>query len=260
MGSDRQRSDDLNSVKVSIVIPAHDEGSAILGGLELMDETIALEKEILVVVDDERDSTTAPVRAISKKRPNIQLLVNPYAPGPGNAIRFGFERSQGAIVVVSMADGCDDASQIPDLVRLVERGVVVASASRYMPGGQQVGGPRLKKLMSRLAGHSFSFLTGVGTRDVTNSFKAYKKSFVDQVGIHSKDGFEIGIELVAKARRLNQPVAEIPTTWIDRDFGYSKFQMGKWLPKYLTWYLFGLGFTRAHKQASQLLKTLKENK
>jgi cellulose synthase/poly-beta-1,6-N-acetylglucosamine synthase-like glycosyltransferase len=197
---------------------------------------------------------------LSLKNPNIRLIVNPYEPGPGNAIRFGFETSKGEVVVVSMADGCDDASQISELVRLVERGVVVASASRYMPGGQQVGGPRLKKLMSRLAGHSFAFFTGVGTRDVTNSFKAYKKSFVDQVGIHSKDGFEIGIELVAKARRLNQPVAEIPTTWIDRDFGYSKFQLGKWLPKYLTWYLFGLGFTSAHKQASKHLRALRRMK
>ena len=246
----------MKSVKVSIVIPAHDEGAEIIDGLSLIDQSVNIEKEILVVVDEEKDSTADPVRTLSRRNPNIRLIVNPYAPGPGNAIRFGFESSKGEVVVVSMADGCDDASQISELVRLVERGVVVASASRYMPGGQQVGGPRLKKFMSRLAGHSFSLFTGVGTRDVTNSFKAYKKSFVDQVGIHSKDGFEIGIELVAKARRLNQPVAEIPTTWIDRDFGYSKFQIGKWLPKYLTWYFFGLGFTSAHKQASKHLRAL----
>ena len=40
-----------------------------------------------------------------------------------------------------MADGCDDARQIDELARLVERGVAVAAASRYMAGGQQVGGP-----------------------------------------------------------------------------------------------------------------------
>ena len=45
------------------------------------------------------------------------------------------------VAVVTMADGCDDPRQIDDLARLVERGVVVAAASRYMPGGQQVGGP-----------------------------------------------------------------------------------------------------------------------
>ena len=123
-----------------------------------------------------------------------------------------------------------------------------------------MGGPRLKKFLSRAAGNSFSFFTGVGTRDVTNSFKAYDRRFVERVKIHSEDGFEIGIELVAKARRLNQPVAEIPTTWIDRDFGYSKFRLGKWLPKYITWYLFGLGLSPVHKQAAAVVKKLKEQK
>ena len=45
------------------------------------------------------------------------------------------------VVVVTMADGCDDPQQIDQLARLVERGVVVAAASRYSKGGQQVGGP-----------------------------------------------------------------------------------------------------------------------
>ena len=82
------------------------------------------------------------------------------------------------MVVVTMADGCDDPSQIDQLVRLVERGVVVAAASRYTRGGQQVGGPFLKGILSRLAGLSLSLLARVGTRDATNSFKAYDMDFV----------------------------------------------------------------------------------
>ena len=116
-----------------------------------------------------------------------------------------------------MADGSDDPRQIDDLARLVERGVVVAAASRYMPGGQQVGGPLLKRLLSRAAGRSLGTASArVGTRDATNSFKAYSTEFVREVGIDSRSGFEIGLELTAKARRLRRPVAEIPTIWLDR--------------------------------------------
>ena len=43
----------------------------------------------------------------------------------------------------------DDPRQIDPLARLVERGVVVAAASRYSAGGQQVGGPLLKGLISQ---------------------------------------------------------------------------------------------------------------
>jgi glycosyltransferase involved in cell wall biosynthesis len=244
---------------VSIVIPAYNEGDNVVPGLRSIQKLVTLDKEILVVVDSESDTTAPSVRQLAKEIKGLKLLVNTLGPGPGNAIRFGFMHAQAPTVVVSMADGCDDASQIDELARLVERGVVIAAASRYMPGGQQVGGPRLKRILSRTAGKSFALITGVGTRDVTNSFKAYKSSWVELVQIHSRDGFEIGIELVAKARRLNQPVAEIPTTWIDRSFGESNFQLGKWLPSYIKWYFFGIGFERVHKEASATIRQIRRN-
>jgi glycosyltransferase involved in cell wall biosynthesis len=247
----------LTNPRVSIVIPAYNEGDKVVPGLRAIHNLVLTDNEILVVVDNESDTTAPSVRQLSREISSIKLLINSYGPGPANAIRFGIHNSQAPTVIVSMADGCDDASQIDELTRLVERGVVIASASRYMPGGQQVGGPRLKRMLSKVAGRTFSFLTGVGTRDVTNSFKAYNRSFVESVKIHSKDGFEIGIELVAKARRLNEPVAEIPTTWIDRSFGISNFQLKKWLPSYIKWYLFGLGFERVHSEAAKILRIIR---
>jgi len=62
-----------------------------------------------------------------------------------------------------------------------------------------------------------------------------------EVGIESDAGFEIGIELVAKARRSRQPVAEVPTIWLDRAFGPSNFKLWAWLPRYLRWYRFAFG-------------------
>jgi hypothetical protein len=140
-----------------------------------------------------------------------------------------------------MADGCDDPTQIDELVRLVERGVVIAAASRYMRGGQQIGGPFVKSLLSRTAGLSLHLFARVGTRDATNSFKAYSTRFVRAVGIESDAGFEVGLELVAKARRYRQPVAEVPTTWLERLQGASKFKIARWLPRYLRWYLYAFG-------------------
>ena len=74
----------------------------------------------------------------------------------------------------------------------------------------------LKGALSRMAGRSLRVLAQVGTADATNWFKAYSTDFVRQVGIDSRTGFEIGIELTAKATRLRLPVAEIPTIWLDR--------------------------------------------
>jgi dolichol-phosphate mannosyltransferase len=227
--------------RVSIVIPAYNEGSEIEVVLSRLAEAVTLPCEIVVVVDAPDDSTAPYVEKYAARDARIRLVVNDVRPGPAQAIRYGIERAEAPVVVVTMADGCDDPQQIDQLVRLVERGVVVAAASRYSRGGQQVGGPFLKSLLSRMAGLSLWLFARVGTRDATNSFKAYDADFIRQVGIISDAGFEIGIELVAKARRARLPVAELPTIWLERHQGVSNFKLVGWLPHYLRWWRFAFG-------------------
>ena len=227
--------------RVSVVVPAYNESEHIIPVLDRLFESVRLPCEVLVVVDSEDDDTIPVVAEYSLKEPRIRCLVNTYGRGPANAIRFGIDAAAAPVAVVTMADGCDDPRQIDDLTRLVDRGVAVAAASRYMPGGQQVGGPVLKGMLSKLAGRSLRVFTHIGTRDPTNSFKAYSTEFVHAVGIDSRGGFEIGIELTAKAKRLRVPVAEIPTIWLDRQAGMSNFKVAKWIPGYLRWYLFAFG-------------------
>ena len=227
--------------RVSVVVPAYNEGDHIKPVLDRIFESVRLQCEVLVVVDSEDDSTVPVVGEYANKEPRLRCIVNTYGRGPANAIRFGINAAAAPVAVVTMADGCDDPRQIDDLARLVDRGVAVAAASRYMPGGQQVGGPMLKGLLSRTAGRSLALFARTGTRDATNSFKAYSTEFVRSVGIDSRAGFEIGIELTAKARRMRLAVAEIPTIWLDRQAGMSNFKIAQWIPAYLRWYRFAFG-------------------
>lgn len=222
--------------RVSVVIPVYHEGEAVIACLERIGREVLLPAEILVVHDTLDDSTVPYAAQVAAHDPRVRPVLNTYGPGPANAIRYGIDTAAAPVVVVTMADGCDDPRQIDELARLVDRGVVVAAASRYMPGGQQVGGPRLKRLLSRWAGKSLHLLARVGTRDATNSFKAYNTTFVRTVGIQSRTGFEIGLELTAKATRMRLPVAEIPTIWLDRQLGTSHFDLPRFLPSYLRWY------------------------
>ena len=227
--------------RVSIVIPVYDEGDAILGCLDRIFQSVTLPCEILVVYDDPSDSTRPYLEKYAEAEPRLAAIHNTDGPGPARAIRFGIEHASAPVAVVTMADGSDDAEQIDELCKLVERGVVIAAASRYMSGGQQIGGPMLKSTLSRLAGLSLYWLARVGTRDATNSFKAYSTEFVRSAGIESDTGFEIGIELVAKARRLGFPVAEVPTIWLERAHGTSNFKVAQWMPRYMRWYRFAFG-------------------
>ena len=127
--------------RVCVVVPAYNEGTGVVSVLDRLFESVRLPSEVLVVVDSADDTTVPVAEEYAQKDPRLRCLVNTYGRGPANAIRFGIDAATAPVVVVTMADGCDDARQIDELVRLVERGVAVAAASRYMPGGQQVGGP-----------------------------------------------------------------------------------------------------------------------
>lgn len=226
--------------RVSIVVPVYNEGAAIVPFLDRVFEAVTLPCELLAVYDQADDTTVPFLVAAAATEPRLRPLLNAYGRGPAAALRYGIDHVRSDVVVVTMADGSDDAHQIDQLTRLVERGVVVAAASRYMRGGQQVGGPWAKGAISRVAGLSLHLLGRVGTHDPTNSFKAYSRQFIQEVGIDSDAGFTLGIELVAKAKQLGLPVAEIPTIWLDRAQGTSNFRVTKWLGRYLHWYLWAL--------------------
>jgi dolichol-phosphate mannosyltransferase len=227
--------------QVSVIVLAYNEGEAIVPCLDRILASVQLPAEVLVVYDSPDDTTVPWIEKCRRADSRVVPVLNLYGRGPARAIRTGFAQASADVAVVTMADGCDDPMQIDPLARLVDRGIAIAAASRYTRGGRQIGAPLLKSSLSRLAGLSLQLLARVGTRDATNSFKAYSTEFVRSVGIDSDAGFEVGLELVAKARRLRLPVAEIPTIWLERESGQSNFQLRKWLPHYLRWYVYAFG-------------------
>ena len=181
------------------------------------------------------------MRNFDSPRIKVVNLISGYGPGPANAIRFGIDSAETDIVVITMADGSDDPRDVDDLILLIERGCSIAVASRYMPGGQQIGGPKFKKFLSKNASRVLRLFAGVNTHDATNSFKAYSMSFLQEVKIESRNGFEVGLELIAKAHRNKLLIAEIPTIWINRLVGESSFRIRHWLPYYLYWFFYAFG-------------------
>jgi dolichol-phosphate mannosyltransferase len=129
---------------------------------------------------------------------------------------------------------------VSEMVHRADAGAAVVCGSRYMRGGKQIGGPLLKRLLSRAAGISLHWMVGLPTRDVTNSFKAYRSDFLQNSIIESTAGFSLGIELTVKAHFTGHRVEEVPATWQDRTAGQSRFKLFKWLPHYLHWYFWAI--------------------
>jgi hypothetical protein len=199
-----------------------------------------------VVYDFEQDDTLPPLRRFraarsgAPGRADVRMLRNGYGRGALNAIRTGFESARQEWCLVCMGDLSDDMTAVAAMLAKADEGCDVVCGSRYMAGGRQIGGPRLKGLLSRLAGLSLHLVAGLPTHDATNSFKLYRRTLFDRVRIESRGGFEIGMELVVKAHLLGCRIGEVPSTWRDRSGGESKFKLFRWLPHYLRWYFLAL--------------------
>ena len=226
---------------LSIVIPVFNESENIQTCLErLWDVLRDLPHELLVCYDFDEDSTIPAIGRMSAPPPSIRLVKNTLGTGVAFALRSGFQAARGDVVVSTMADLSDPPSVIPAMAEKIRAGAAVVSGSRYMRGGSQEGGPWLKGLLSRTAGVSLHCLVGLGTRDITNNFRAYSKAFLDLVDVESQAGFEVAIELTVKAHLMGLRVEEVPCSWHDRSAGSSRFLLWRWLPRYARWYRLAL--------------------
>ncbi len=226
----------------TVLVPVYNEGSNIEVLLGQLKEALTFPHEIVIIYDFDEDNTLPAVKHAEEELGiQVTLLKNKYGRGVLNAMKSGLESVTTPYAIITMADLSDPPAVMNDLIAKAEADRAdVVCASRYMKGGKQIGGPLLKGLMSRCAGLTLYYLGGIPSRDSTNNFKLYRKSFIDRTAIESTGGFELGIELVVKAHINSFKVAEVPTTWTDRVAGQSNFKLMKWLPKYLKWYFIAL--------------------
>jgi glycosyltransferase involved in cell wall biosynthesis len=220
---------------LSLVVPVYNEGENIARLIAEIDAKIHSRHEIVIVYDFPEDNTLPVIRERFAARANLRLVHNPVR-GVLNAIRAGLAAATGEGMLVVMADVSDDLVAVDRMHQLLDEGYDVVCGSRYMRGGKQLGGPVVKSLLSRAAGLSLHYLSGIPTHDITNSFKLYSRRVIEQFPVESDGGFEIGMELTLKAYLAGMKVTEVPSVWSDRAAGKSNFKLMKWLPKYLRWY------------------------
>jgi glycosyltransferase involved in cell wall biosynthesis len=207
---------------LGIVIPVYNEGKNIGETLTAIQQHVRTPHRIYIVYDFDEDDTLPAAREFQEKGMAMEFLKNPEA-GVANAIKFGLREAKEECLLVSMADLSDDYA-----------------GSRYMRGGKQLGGPLLKKAISRLVGVSLKYLAGLPTHDATNSFKLYRKSMLDSIEFESYGGFEIGMEILVKAHAAGYKITEVPCIWKSRQKGQSRFRIIGWAPNYLKWYFHAL--------------------
>ena len=226
--------------ELSIVLPVYNEGEAVEPVLRALAAGVRAPHELVVVYDFDGDTTVPVIARLEGDIPGLRGLRNDLGRGVLNAMKAGIAGTSAPYVLISMADGSDEPHVVDPMVALARDGADVVAASRYMKGGRQIGGPLVKRLMSRTAGLTLHWFAGVVTHDPTNNFKLYSRRFLESITIESTAGFELALELTVKATVAGRRVDEVPTTWRDRTAGQSNFKLRKWLPNYLHWYFVAL--------------------
>lgn len=229
----------MDAVSLAIIIPVYNEAGNIGKTLTAIKERVTTPHRIYIVYDFDEDNTLPVAREFLQKGMDLVCVKNPVR-GVVNAIKTGLHGAVEDYLLVTMADMSDDYAVVDSMIDLMAKGYDLVCGSRYMKGGKQVGGPKLKKFLSRMAGVSLYYIAGIPTHDVTNSFKLYRKTMLDSLTIESNGGFELGMEIVVKAHFAGFKVTQLPCTWTDREEGKSNFKLFTWAPKYLTWYFYAL--------------------
>ena len=225
-----------------IAIPVYNEADNIVNVLDEIEVKVSTPHRISIIYDFDEDTTLPVVNKFIQELQVkcIALIKNHYGRGVLNAIKTGFDVATDGVILIVMADSSDDLSVVDVMFEKINHGSDIVCGSRYMKGGSQIGGPRFKNLLSRTAGISLCWITGLPTHDPTNSFKMYRKSALQNMVIESSGGFEIGMEIVVKAFLMGYKITEVPSTWRDRTAGISRFKLRKWLPKYIRWYSYAI--------------------
>lgn len=222
-----------------IIVPVYNEGENFPALRAALIGNIQARFEVFVVHDFDEDNTVPAVqKAIDEGDTRFHLVKNSIRRGVVGALLTGFRQVKSGPALVVMGDMSDDLAIVDKMVRLHSQGFHLIAASRYMPGGKLVGGPVLKGKMSRYAGLTLKWLRGIPTHDATNAFKLYDGAMLNSLELESQGGFELSLEITVKAFLSGYRITEVPTVWRDRTAGASRFQLWKWLPRYLHWYFY----------------------
>lgn len=225
---------------VTIIIPARNEEQTILKTIDSLLKKVSIPYNLLVIDDGSTDSTAALVQSYVKKFTNIKILKTKGLGGFAKAILLGFKNSTGGFVIPVMADLCDDPATINKMYREMKKGYDIISGSRYIKGGNKIGGPAVQSFFSKFVGLSLKFITGIPTHDVSNSFKMYRNSFLKKLTLKQNFGVEFSMYLALLCYFNGARIKELPTMWKGREQGISKFKLLERSPKYLKIYIWAI--------------------
>jgi dolichol-phosphate mannosyltransferase len=216
---------------VWVVLPTYNERL----NIELMAAAILAtlpEASLLVVDDSSPDGTGELADTLAAREPRIAVLHRPGKEGLGAAYRDGFrwvlDRPETRAVVQMDADFSHDPADLPRLLAPLMADADLVLGTRYMRGGDTVGWPWYRKLISRGGTLFARTVLLLPYRDLTGGFKAWRQELLDAIRLRETGGSGYGfqIETTWWAHRRGARIVQVPIVFRERVAGSSKMTSG----------------------------------
>ena len=210
---------------VLVVVPTYDERLN-LESIVCRLRAAVPEADVLVVDDDSPDGTGELADRLAAHDTRVHVLHRLGKQGLGAAYLagFGWGLVRGFRVLVEMdADGSHQPEQLPSLLAaLVDADLVIGS--RWVRGGSVVNWPRSRQLLSRGGNTYVRLMLGLGLRDATGGFRAFRRETLDRLDIDhvASQGYCFQVDLARRAVAQGLRVREVPIEFVERERGESK--------------------------------------
>jgi dolichyl-phosphate beta-glucosyltransferase len=204
--------------ELTVVIPAYNEEGRLLPTLERIWEwmTAAARRfEVIIVDDGSEDGTVAVARGFANGRDRVEVVASRENRGKGAAVREGFARSRGELVLFTDADLSTPIEEIAPMLREIEEGADFVLASRGLPDSRlEIRQAWYRERMGKTFNVLVRLWTGIPFRDTQCGFKLIRGEFARAIaGEMIENGFSFDVELILLAGRRGMVVRELPVTW-----------------------------------------------
>lgn len=211
---------------LSIVLPIYNEVESIPHLLEelvpVLDE-IGHPFEILCVDDGSSDGSFDELVKLHQQDERVRVVRFRRNFGQTAAFAAGFDRADGELVITMDADLQNDPADIPKLLEKIDGGFDVVSGWRTERWKEGAASFITRKLPSMTANWLISTGTGVHLHDYGCALKAYRGEVVKSINLYG----DLHRFIPAIASYYGVNVAEVPVKYRSRQFGRSKYGLGR---------------------------------
>lgn len=203
---------------LSIIIPVYNEELTIGNVIDRTKATIQdtrLKNEIIVVDDKSFDKS---LEAAKKRSAKIYTLKEHL--GKGYALRAGFAKAKGDIIITIDSDGSHKPEELPEVLGpvLQDRADLVIG-SRYL-NHKKVAARKLNAFGVQIFNNFIRLLTGVAITDSQSGYRAMKRQVLKSQNLKSGE-YEIESEMLVKTAKKKFRIAEVPISFEQRTYGRS---------------------------------------